>query len=377
MLAEHADRGHVHASHGAGEATDYGEAPIVIFWELTRACALACRHCRAEAQPQRHPSELSTEEGFRLLEQMASFGNRPIVVLTGGDALMRRDLFDLISYGIGLGLMVSVAPSATALVRPDILRWLGDAGLSRISFSLDGARPGTHDVFRGVHGSFQRTRECIADALEAGLAVQINTAVTRYSLPELEDLAGLVAASGAGHWDLFFLVPTGRALRDDMISPEEHERVFQWVYDLSVQAPFRIKTTLGQPYRRVSLQRQEAAERQASRHPGGSPPVATNDGKGVCFVSHVGEVQPSGFLPLTAGNVRRDSLVDIYRDSPLFRQLRDPGLLKGKCGICPFNRVCGGCRARAYALTGDYLEAEPCCVFQPQRASAAPPASRP
>ena len=349
---------------------DFARSPMGIFWELTRACALACRHCRAEAQPKRHPQELSTEEGFVLLDQMAAFGNRPIVVLIGGEPLMRRDLFDFISYGIGRGLIVSLAPSATLLIRPHTLRWLRDAGLSRISFSLDGARSKTHDSFRGVKGSFRRTLRCIADATDAGLSVQINTTVTRHCVRELDALSDLVARSGVAVWDLFFLVPTGRALREDMISPQEHERVFHWAYDLVQRAPFGLKITLGQPYRRVALQRQDAGGEGLR----GKPPLATNDGKGVCFVSQTGEVQPSGFLPLSAGNVRSQPLVDIYRHSPLFRRLRDPALLKGKCGVCPFNRLCGGCRARAFAVTGDYLEAEPCCVYQPEEATVSTPA---
>ena len=346
---------------------DFTQAPLVIFWEITRACALVCRHCRAQAQPKRHPLELTTQEGFRLLDQMAEFGNRPIVIITGGDALMRRDVFDFISYGLSKGLIVSLSPSATALVRPDTLRWLKEAGLSRISFSLDGARPETHDTFRGVVGAFQRTQDCIADAVEAGLSLQVNTTVTRYSLPEMAALAEIVQRSRAVLWDLFFLVPTGRALRQDMISPQEHEQVFNWLYDLSHRSPVGVRTTLGQPYRRVMLQRQQAA---APATAGGSTP-STNDGKGVCFISHIGQVQPSGFLPISVGNVRTSHLVDIYRNTPIFQELRDPCLLKGKCGVCPFNQVCGGCRARAYAMTGDYLQSDPICVFQPQEVPVA------
>lgn len=353
---------HSHTASAHGQQPDYNQVPQVIFWEVTRACALVCRHCRATAQPKAHPLQLTTEEGFRLLDRMAEFGNQPIVVLTGGDALMRRDIFDLVGYGLNKGLRVSLSPSATALVKPSTLRRLKEAGLSRISFSLDGARPRTHDAFRGVKGSFEHTLKCINDAVNAGLSLQINTAITRYSVPELEDLARLVEESGAVLWDLFFLVPTGRALQEDMVSPEEHERVFNWVYDLTQRASFYVKTTLGQPYRRVMLQRQGAADANDAQSLG---VPTTNDGKGICFVSHVGEVYPSGFLPLSAGNVRTQSLVDIYRDAPLFRELRDPGLLKGKCGACPFKTVCGGCRARAYAISGDYLAQEPVCVFQP------------
>lgn len=346
---------------------NYDQGPAVIFWETTRACALVCRHCRAEAQPKRHPLELTTQQGFALLDRMADFDNRPIVILTGGDVMMRRDVFDLISYGLETGLIVSLSPSATALVRPHRLRRAYEAGLSRISFSLDGARPQTHDAFRGVAGSFQRTQECISDAVDAGLSVQINTTVTRYSLPELEELKDIVEGLNVTLWDLFFLVPTGRALRQDMISPEEHEQVFNWMYDVSKTSSYGVRATLGQHYRRVAMQRRHGGDGGAvsntlSRrfHEG-----TTNDGKGVCFISHTGEVQPSGFLPITAGNVRTAPLAELYRNAPIFKELRNPELLRGKCGACPFRAICGGCRARAYALTGDYLAAEPCCVYQP------------
>ncbi len=359
-----------HATQAMRQPPDYNNAPMVIFWEITRACALACRHCRARAQPKRNPRELTTEEGFTLLDQMADFGNRPIVIITGGDPLMRRDVFDLIGYGLDKGLIVSLAPAVTSLVRPATLRRLKEAGLSRVSFSLDGACAETHDAFRGVKGSFNRTLECIADAAQAGLSLQVNTAITRHSAPELNAAAELVERSGAVLWDLFFLVPTGRAMQEDMLSPQEHERVFNWVYDLSQQVPFSVRATLGQPYRRVSIQRQEAAGEQNAGAPRGYQQGTTNDGKGVCFVSHTGRVQPSGFLPLSGGNVRSRTLPDIYRNTALFRKLRNSDLLKGKCGICPYKTVCGGCRARAYAVTGDYLEAEPCCVFQPEEAVA-------
>lgn len=342
---------------------DYHQAPIVIFWEITRACALVCRHCRAQAQPKRSPLELTTQEGFDLLDQMAEFGNKPIVILSGGDALMRRDVFDFISYGLSKDLIMSLSPSATALVRPKTLQWLKEAGLSRLSFSLDGARPESHDAFRGIPGSFKHTQECIANAVDAGLSLQINTTVTRHSLPELPALAEMLESSGIAAWDLFFLVPTGRALTEDMISPQEHEEVFNWLYDLSQKSSFNVRTTLGQPYRRVLLQHQTSVvQAEPPRVP------STNDGRGVCFISHVGMVQPSGFLPIAAGNVRTGNLVDIYRNAPIFRELRDQSLLKGKCGVCPFNQVCGGCRARAYAMTGDYLESDPCCIFQPDAA---------
>jgi radical SAM protein with 4Fe4S-binding SPASM domain len=296
---------------------------------------------------------------------MAEFGNQPIVILTGGDPLMRRDTFDFIGYGLEKGLRVSLSPSATALIRPETLKWLKEAGLSRISFSLDGAKAQTHDTFRGVRGSFQRTLECAADAVEAGLSLQINTTVTRYSFPELAALVQVVRRSEAVLWDLFFLVPTGRALAEDMLSPQEHEQVFHWLAQLSHESSFGVRTTLGQPYRRVLLQ-QNPSNSQEPGKPAEKEMPTTNDGKGVCFISHVGQVQPSGFLPLSSGNVRTSRLTHIYRHTRIFKELRDPGLLKGKCGRCPFKEVCGGCRARAYAVSGDYLESDPCCAYEPR-----------
>ncbi len=339
-----------------GPPIDYAMSPQVIFWEVTWACALRCLHCRAEAQPKRHPDELTTEEGYRLLDEMRRFG-QPIVVISGGDALMRRDLFDLLQYGTDLGLRMSLAPSATALATPVNLRRVYYAGVRRLSFSLDGATPETHDGFRGVPGSFERTLRAVRTAQDAGIAVQLNTVVSRRTFGDLSLMPSLLEGLGVVLWDVFFLVPTGRAQTDDLVSPEEHEATFNWLYDLSLKATYQVKTTLGQPYRRVMIQRSEG-ERAAGIG-------TTNDGKGICFVSHRGDILPSGFLPIAAGNVRRDSLVETYRNSPLFRALRDPAQLKGKCGVCPYNTVCGGCRARAYGVTGDYLAAEPSCVLQP------------
>lgn len=337
-------------------APDFALAPQVIFWETTWACALRCQHCRAMAQPKRHPDELTTAEGKRLLEEMARFG-QPIVIMTGGDPFMRRDLFELIAHGVGLGLHMTLAPSVTALANAKNFKRAFDAGVRRLSFSLDGATSEAHDAFRGVQGSFDNTLIAIKEAQEAGIAVQINTCVNRRNAGELETFAAILQDTGIVSWDLFCLVPTGRGLQKDVISAEEHEVAFRWLYEYSTRAPFMIRTTLGPHYRRVAIQI-------------GGPEIAhrvgkANDGKGVCFVSHLGDIRPSGFLPITGGNVRTDSLVDVYRDSLLFKSLRDPSQLKGKCGLCEFNTVCGGSRARAYAVTGDFLAAEPFCAYQP------------
>ncbi|MCH7786758.1 MAG: radical SAM/SPASM domain-containing protein, partial [Chloroflexi bacterium] len=228
-----------------------------------------------------------------------------------------------------------------------------------------------HDDFRGVSGSFQRTLDAMATSADVGLEFQVNTTVTRRTIADLPRIADILTDSGAVLWDLFFLVPMGRAQSEEVISAEDHERVFNWLCDLSSGAPFQVKTTLGMHYRRVQLQRRLAEQGQRSDELTSQQVqklyrgVPSNDGKGIMFISHLGEVLPSGFLPIPSGNARRDSLVELYRESPLFKSLRDPIHLKGKCRQCPFNVICGGSRARAYAMTGDPLQAEPCCVFQP------------
>ena len=356
---------------------DFDRAPFTIAWELTRACAFACRHCRAEAQPRRDPSELSTKEAFRLIDQIKEFGD-PILVVTGGDPMMRRDLVDILAYAVERGLRTSLTPTTTHLVTPKALARVKEAGVRRVAISIDGPTAEAHDTFRRFLGSFEIALNIARDIAAAGLSLQINTTISRYNLHLLDEMVALVARFGAVQWSLFFLVPTGRARAADMISPEEHERVFQWLYDLSRRAPFDVKSTAAPAYRRVVIQRElektRAAPAAATTLAGAGyryqdgldrPAKGVNDGKGFCFISHTGDVCPSGFLPIPAGNVRRQSVAEIYRSSPLFRSLRDPQALKGKCGRCEFREVCGGSRARAYALTGDYQADDPSCVYEP------------
>jgi radical SAM protein with 4Fe4S-binding SPASM domain len=353
-----------HPNSGAPRRLDYHQAPAVVFWEITKACALACRHCRAQAQPKRHPLELTTQEGYALVDQVRRFSPTPILVISGGDPLMRRDLFEIAAYAVSQGVHTSLSPSVTALVTPKNLARAYEAGVRHISLSLDGATPQVHDGFRGVPGSFQRTLLAVQAARQAGLTVQLNTTVSRWNRSQLPELAAIVGESGATLWDVFFLVPTGRAVAAEMLSPQEHEEAFRWLYYLGRNAPFRVKTTLGQPYRRVALQEADTRGELADALP------SSNDGNGVCFISHIGEVFPSGFLPIPCGNVRAGQLVETYQDHPVFRALRDKGALRGKCGLCLYNEVCGGCRARAFACTGDYLAADPTCSYQPQTVTA-------
>lgn len=366
--------------HGIPALTDidFDRSPFTVAWEITQACALACVHCRASAQPRRDPRELTTEEGFMVIDQIVEMGN-PILVVTGGDPLMRRDVFDLIRRAAERGLRVSLSPSATALLTRGNLQKARDAGVVRLHLSLDGSTPETHDAFRQVTGSYDRTIKGLQAAREIGLSLQIGTTVTRRNLADLPALAELVAGFGALMWNLFFLVPTGRGKEEDMISPHQHEDTFHWMYELSKEVPYDVRTTAAQHYRRVVIQRTRAelgrrgAIHQALSGAGysfqdglGRPQQGVNDGKGFCFISHLGDVCPSGFLQLPAGNVRETPIAEIYRRSPLFRELRDPSLLKGRCGRCEYRRVCGGSRARAFALTGDHLAEEPCCIYQPQ-----------
>ena len=352
-----------------------------MIWEVTQACELVCRHCRAEARPWRDEGELSTEEGSRLLAEVRRFG-RPLMVLTGGDPAMRPDLCDLIRRGTDLGLRMTLTPSGTPRMTRDRVRACGEAGLQRMAVSLDGSTPAVHDAFRGVRGSYRWTMDIIAGCHAEGIPVQINTTVTRHNLHDLAALEDLMLRLDIVLWSVFFLVPTGRGRREDAFTAKGFETVFHRLYDLGRDAPFDIKTTAAPHYRRVVLERDRAGGRPTaalkgvpsvpwgggnSDGPIGRSAQGVNDGKGVVFVSHRGDIYPSGFLPLKAGNVRYHSLVDVYRRSTLFLDLRDTGMLKGKCGRCEYREVCGGSRARAYAVTGDYLAPEPYCVYRPPK----------
>lgn len=357
---------------------DFDKAPFTIAWEVTRACAYACVHCRADAMHTPDPNELNTEESLRLIDRLAEFGS-PILIFTGGDPMMRKDLHELIAYAAGKGLRCSLTPTATALPTTARLEKVRDAGIRRIALSLDAPRPEIHDSFRQVKGSWQRTIDILHRAQSIGLSVQVNTTVAKHNVDILDEMVPFLQEVGAVQWSLFFLVPTGRAQAENMISAEEHERVFHWLYDLSKNAPFDIKSTAAPMYRRVAIERKRAEQ-------GGEQPVTfqgagfqyadglnrptrgVNDGNGFLFISHIGDIQPSGFLPVTAGNVRQDDVVDVYRHSQIFTDLRSPEKIKGRCGVCEYRDVCGGQRGRAYGITGDYLETDPACVYIPKGA---------
>ena len=363
---------------------DFSERPYIVIWEVTQACDLACVHCRASAQSRRNPLELSTEEGKRLIDEIAQM-QVPVFVLTGGDPIKRPDLFELIEHARSVGVRISLTPSATPLLTRDVIQRLKQSGLARLAVSLDGSYREVHDAFRGMSGSFDRTMEAIEWANEVGLPVQINTTFSRSSVGDFDNIAALMETKRIALWSVFFLVPTGRGRIAELLSADEFEGVFAKLYQLSKRAHFHIKTTEAQHYRRYMLQ-QEVAERRngAERRDHdtakvqdtiGRAPRGLNDGKGFVFVSHLGEVFPSGFLPFSAGNVRSSSLSRIYRESSIFQQLRDDSQLGGKCGACEYRHICGGSRARAYALTGDPLAEEPCCSYVPKNyvATDAPP----
>jgi AdoMet-dependent heme synthase len=366
---------------------DVDERPFIVIWEMTRACDLACVHCRAEAIPSRHPGELTTAQARALIDEVAAFGRpAPIFVLTGGDPMKRPDLMELVAYGSKRHVPMAFSPSATPLLTPQKIAELRAAGLVTLSLSLDGASPAVHDAFRRVDGVFDRTLAAWQATRACGLKVQINTTVARINVGDLPRIAHLVRDYGAMTWSVFFLVPTGRAMGLDQISADECEDVMHFLYD--VGTIIRVKATEGHHFRRVVLERTILGRRgiaaesvlplgptyrrlRAALDPwqvgpeGRRTPLVINAGSGFVFISHTGVVHPSGFLPSAAGNLRAQPLREIYRQSSLFRNLRDPARLLGRCGECEFAAVCGGSRSRAYGVTGNPLAEDPLCNYVP------------
>jgi len=332
----------------------------VLIWEVTQACELACQHCRADAQPSRHPDELTTEEGKRLLDDAAEFGDGQLVVLSGGDPLARPDTVELVEYGTDQGLRMTVTPSGTASLSRAAVESLADAGVKQLAVSIDGGGPAAHDSFRGEAGSFEETVRAARAAREAGVPLQVNTTVCGGTVESLPAVRDLVRELGAVLWSVFFLVPVGRGKALDPISPERAERVMEWLDEVAREEAFGVKTTEAPMYRRVRAQQAQGRGGGGSQRRGG-----ITAGDGFAFVSHVGEVYPSGFLPASAGNVRERSVVDVYRNSDRFESLRRKDELAGKCGACEFRQTCGGSRSRAYAATGDPMGSDPLCPYVP------------
>ena len=351
---------------------DFNDAPFLVIWETTRACALACVHCRADAIARRDPRELTTEEGCRLIDQVRSFGPRPpLLVLTGGDPMRRPDLADLVGYAARARLTVALTPSGTAATTRARLAELKDAGLSRVAVSLDGPTAESHDAFRRVHGSYMWTMRIIESAIELGLPLQINSTISRLTLPNVDAMIARVSELPVTLWALFFLIQTGRGASLEQITAGECESLLNRLYDLSLTVPFGIKTTEAPHYHRVVWQREH--ERGELERSAGSvarrrqlrAPRSVNDGNGFLFIDHVGNICPSGFLPAPRGNVRTTALTEVYRTDEMFVQLRDADALAGKCGRCRFRGVCGGSRSRAYAATGAVIASDPLCAYEP------------
>jgi radical SAM protein len=351
---------------------NFDQAPMLVIWEVTQACDLACVHCRASAQSERSEAELSTEQGYRLLDEIRSFGE-PLMVFTGGDPLKRPDLYELIRYSVKIGLRTNVTPSATPLLTAEAIERFQAAGIARMAISLDGPDAATHDEFRGIPGTFDRAMFALRHARDIGLDTQLQTTVTRRNMARLAEVAEIAKEVRTRMWSLFFLIVTGRAEEgDDLLAPE-YEQVFEFMYELSKSAPFGVKTTEAMHYRRYVAQRIKAehgvTENQNAKGVAWRT-AGVSDGKGFVFVSHTGEIFPSGFFPVSGGNVLHDSLTDVYRNSDLFQTLRDTSQRRGKCGICEYRNICGGSRSRAYALSGDFLAEDPRCIYQPHLADA-------
>ena len=350
---------------------NFSSNPMLVYWEMTQECGLACKHCRAEAMPHPHPLELTTAESRAFLNQLLDFGDPlPHLILTGGDPLRRSDIYMLIDYARGLGLEVSITPSATSELTPDAITRLKAHGIQSLGLSLDGSTAARHDAIRAVPGTFERTIAAARHAGEIGLPIQINTLVAEETVDDLPAIYELLRTSfPVMRWSLFFLISVGRGKALNEVSAQEGERIMNWVLDLVPQAPFAIKTTEAPSYRRVALDRMRASRvasgeiEKTSVYQG----FQIRDGHGIVFVSHLGDIYPSGFLPLRCGTVRANAIVDVYRNSEIFGALHSPNRFHGKCGDCEYSHICGGSRARAFAHTGDALGSDPFCSYQPRK----------
>lgn len=367
---------------GAGPHLDYAQRPMLVFWETTRACLLACKHCRASATAEALPGELSTAEGKELIDQVLGFGRPyPILVLTGGDCLLREDIFELVDYAKGLGIPVALSPSVTPMLTPEIIQKIVDSGVKAVSISLDGSNAETHEGVRGIAGHFEKTVDTIRALSSAGLTVQINTTVMRANVGELAEIARIVSNAGVHIWEVFFLVQVGRGEVTEAVSAEEHEDICNFLFNAS-QYGFIVRTVEAPFFRRIVNRRiagDPAPETNLYRTISGQlvdlmgPPTsrlrahttATRDGKGIVFVAYDGEVYPAGFLPHGLGNIRTKSIATIYRDNSLLVQIRASNF-SGRCGYCDYADLCGGSRARAFAATGDALGEDPACAYVPE-----------
>jgi AdoMet-dependent heme synthase len=355
-----------HAAHH--QPRDYAQTPLNVYWEVTQACALACRHCRAAAVPFPDPRELNIPESTEFLLQIREFGNPlPHLILTGGDPLERQGLFDLIDQARALGIEVSITPAATPKLTRDLVARLKVHGVDGLGLSLDGSTAHSHDSIRGVPGTFDRTLQALRWAGDFGMPIQVNTLVSAETAPEIPAVFDLLKNFAVTRWSLFFLISVGRGKVLQPVTPAEGEKLMEWIYQTSRTAPFTVATTEAPSYRRVALDQMRAAglSGDAIKRTGVYRGFGIRDGHGVVFVSHTGDICPAGFLPLVAGNVRRDRIAEVYRTSPLFQALHDPALFEGRCGECEYRALCGGSRARAFGATGNPLAEDPFCTYEP------------
>ena len=376
--------------------------PRLVFWELTKGCNLRCIHCRATAQELASPLDLSTPDALKVIEQVSSYAH-PILILSGGEPLFRRDLFQLASYAVERGLLVALGTNGT-LITPEVAARIRASGIRRVAISFDGTDAPTHDSFRGIPGAFEAAKRGLKNVQDAGVSTQINTTIARHNVHQLPQILEMALALGVDALHTFLLVPVGCGVNiaaEQMVPAEEYEKILHWFYEREREGKLELKVTCAPHYFRVRRQRQALERRAAqaqmdaphpgtlgadlkpraahpSRLPGSRHPQMAAVTKGclagsaVCFISHQGEVYPCGYLPVKGGDLRRQTFAEIWENSPVFTALRDPGNLKGKCGLCEFRKICLGCRARAYAATGDFLSEEPFCIYEPGQSLRAP-----
>lgn len=345
-------------------------SPRLLFWELTEGCNLKCIHCRATAQPNRNNEELTTIEAFRIVDEIVSFSD-PIVVLTGGEPLYRPDFFEIAGYAVEKGLRVAMATNGT-LITKEIAKKIKETGIKRVSISLDGANKQTHDGFRGIEGSFDQALLGAKYLQEEGVEVQFNTTISKNNIDEIEDILKLAIDKKAVALHLFMLVPVGCGVQiadSQMLPADQYEEVLGWFYEQSRVVPLEIKATCAPHYYRIIRQKAKEHGEKITFQTHGMAAMTKGclAGTGVFFLSHKGKVQPCGYLPVEAGDVKQQTVEQIWNDSDVFLSLRDNDKLEGKCGVCEYINVCSGCRARAYYETGNYLAEEPYCIYEPSR----------
>lgn len=362
-----------HAVTGKNRFSSHENGPRIIFWELTEGCNLKCIHCRATAQPERSPDELTTLQAFQVIDDIASFAD-PILILTGGEPLYRPDFFEIASYAHEKGITLAMASNGT-LITEELAVKIKESGIRRVAISFDGPMSDIHDRFRGLDGSFEQALQGAANVKAQGLELQFNTTITSHNVEYLEDMIALSEKMNVNALHLFMLVPVGcgvQIVESNMLSDSKYEEVLEWFYDRSREVNFEIRATCAPHYYRIMRQKAKERGERITVQTHGMSAVTKGclAGTGVCFISHKGDVRPCGYLPVKAGNVLEQPLETIWTSAPLFQELRNPKAIEGKCGVCEFINVCSGCRARAYHDSGSYLSAEPYCAYTPKALQA-------